>query len=138
MKVQIVFSILCLGCCCLAALNPEQARILGNLAKSCYPELGLPEDSDMLLRAVKNELTYTEEEVKFLVCVGRKYDLLDAEGKFKTQRMKDFLLKSNAFERQDVIDVIDQCFGQREESTLEERAQEAYKCFQATKKFSIV
>lgn len=46
-----------------AQLNPEQAKILANLAKSCYPELGLPEDSDLLLRTVKNEITYTEDDV---------------------------------------------------------------------------
>ncbi|EDS33859.1 hypothetical protein CpipJ_CPIJ001871 [Culex quinquefasciatus] len=138
MKLLVALTILCLGCSCLAQLNPEQAKILANLAKSCYPELGLPEDSDLLLRTVKNEITYTEDDVKFLLCVARKYDLIDAEEKFKTQRMKDFLLKSNVFARQDIIDVIDQCFEQREESTLEERMKESVKCFQANKKFSIV
>ncbi|EDS38529.1 predicted protein [Culex quinquefasciatus] len=138
MKFLAVFVTFCVGCC-LAALDQQQLETMNGFTKACFEELNIPAGSDFPIKAMQGKMTtFSDQHIDFIVCVGRKYGVLNEEGRYNAQLVKEIFLKSNTFDRQQVEEVVDLCYGEPKGTTLKENVAEATKCFFANKKFKLM
>ncbi|KAL1379157.1 hypothetical protein pipiens_015108 [Culex pipiens pipiens] len=138
MKFLAVFVILCVGCC-LAKLDQQQLETFSGTTKACFEELQIPAGWDFPTKAMQDKITtFSDQHIDFIACVGRKYGVLNEEGRYNAQLVKEFFLKSNTFDRQQVEEVVDLCYGEPKGTTLKENVAEATKCFLANKKFKLM
>ncbi|XP_052563681.1 uncharacterized protein LOC128092839 [Culex pipiens pallens] len=124
---------------CLGKLDQKQMQSTIEQAKACYKELGMAEDSDLVMRAIQNvDLDFSDQEVDFIRCVQLKQGVLDAEGNYHTQKIKDFFLQSKTFNEENVNEVVDACFDLPEEMPVKEKVRKSYSCLLTKKKFDFV
>ncbi|KAL1379155.1 hypothetical protein pipiens_015106 [Culex pipiens pipiens] len=139
MKLLVIF-LVCCSSCCLAKLDQQQLETFSGVTKACFEELQIPAGWEFPTQALQDEktITFSDRHIDFIVCATRKYNVLDEEGRYNTQLVKEIFLKSNTFDKQQVDEVVDLCYGDPKGTTLRENVAEATKCFFANKKFKLM
>ncbi|XP_038104910.1 uncharacterized protein LOC119765334 [Culex quinquefasciatus] len=114
---------------------------INGFAKDCFKELNIPSDSNLLARALKTKLTtFSDQDIDFLACMGKKVGALDAEGVYHSQPIEGFFLQSgNTFNKQEMVDVVEICIGQQVRGTpYKDNVAKFNKCFYENKKFDLM